>query len=101
MTQIIQIAKTAIITGLFKYHSIRNLTINMKTDRILNHHIFTHQNSAITHHFFRHLINAVHVLIFSSSMLYNRACLHIGQKIDIHIKNTIAIAIITHKILNL
>ena len=92
---------TVIITGLFKYHSIQNLTANMNTDRILSHHIFTHQNSAITHHFFHHLIKAVPLLMFSSSMLYSKACLHIGQNIEIHIKNIIATAIINHKMLNL
>jgi hypothetical protein len=53
------------------------------------------------HHFFHHLRKAVPVFMFSSSMLYNRACLHIGQNIDIHMINTIAIAMITRKILNL
>ena len=92
---------TVIITGLFKYPSIQNLTTKMKTDRILSHHMFTHQNSAITHHFFHHLMNAVQVFIFSSSMLYSKACLHIGQNIDIHNKNMIAIVIISRRILNL
>ena len=89
------------ITGLFKYHNIQNLTINMNTDRILNHRILTHQNSAITHHFFHHLIKAVDVFIFSLSMLYRSVCLHMGQNIDIHNKNIIAIAIISHSMLNL
>ena len=93
--------KTAIITGLFKYHSIQNLTAKMNTDRILSHHIFTHQNSAMTHHFFRHLINAFPVFIFSSSILYNKACLHIGQNIDIHNINIIATMIINQIMLNL
>ena len=91
---------TVIITGLFKYQSIQNLTAKMKTDRILNHHMFTHQNSAIIHHFFHHLTNAVEVLILGLSILYNRSCLHIGQNIDIHNKNIMVIAIINHKILN-
>ena len=73
----------------------------MKTDRILNHHIFTHQNSAMIHHFFHHFTNAVAVLIFGLSTLYNRACLHIGQNIDIHKRNIMAIVIISHNILNL
>ena len=34
-------------------------------------------------------------------MLYNRACLHIGQNIDIHKRNIIVIAIINRSILNL
>ena len=89
------------ITGFVRYQSIRNLTAKMNTDHILNHHIFTHQNSAIIHHFFRHFTNAVADLIFGLSTLYNRACLHIGQKIDIHRMNIIAMAIISHKILNL
>ena len=91
---------TVIITGLFKYQSIQNLTAKMKTDRILNHHMFTHPNSAIIHHFFHHFTNAVAVLILGLSILYNRACLHIGQNIDIHNKNIMVIAIINHKILN-
>ena len=73
----------------------------MNTDRMLSHHMLTHQNSAITHHFFHHLTNAVAVLIFSLSMLYNRACLHTGQKIEIHRINTAAMAIISRRILNL
>ena len=89
------------ITGLFKYQSIQNLTAKMKTDRILNHHIFTHQNSAIIHHFFHHFTKAVAVLIFGLSTLYNKACLHIGQNIDIHKMNIIATVIISRKILNL
>ena len=92
---------TVIITGLFKYQSIRNLTTKMKTDRILSHHIFTHPNSAIIHHFFHHLMNAVQVHIFSSSMLYINACLHIGQKIVIHKIKIAAITIVSRKILNL
>ena len=92
---------TVIITGLFKYQSIRNLTAKMNTDRILNHHMFTHQNSAIIHHFFRHFTNAVVVLIFGLSILYNRACFHIGQNIDIHSMNITTIAIISRNILNL
>ena len=92
---------TVIITGLFRYQSIRNLTAKMNTDRILNHHIFTHQNSAMIHHFFHHLTNAVAVLIFGLSTLYNRACLHIGQNIDSHKMNITIIVIISHNILNL
>ena len=89
------------ITGLFRYHNIQNLTAKMKTDRMLNHHIFTHPNSAITHHFFRHLRNAVPVLMFLSSIMYNKACLHMGQNIDIHKMNIITMIIINHSILNL
>ena len=100
-THIIHIMKTVMITGLFKYHSIQNLTAKMNTDRILNHHIFTHQNSAIIHHFFHHFTNAVDVLMFGLSMLYNRACLHIGQNIDSHKMNIITIVMISHRILNL
>ncbi len=92
---------TVIITGLFKYQSIQNLTAKMNTDRILNHHIFTHQNSAIIHHFFHHFTNAVIDLILGLSILYNKACLHIGQKIEIHRTNIAAIRIISRKILNL
>ena len=100
-TQAIHIINTVMITGLFKYQSIQNLTPKMNTDRTLNHHMFTHPNSAITHHFFRHLINAFPVLMFSSSRLYNKACLHMGQNIDIHRMNITAIAIINRNILNL
>ena len=89
------------ITGFVRYQSIRNLTAKMNTDHILNHHIFTHQNSAIIHHFFHHFTNAVDVLIFGLSILYSRACLHIGQNMDIHKMNITAIAIISRKILNL
>ena len=92
---------TFIITGLFKYHNIQNLTAKMNTDRILNHHIFTHQNSAIIHHFFRHFKNAVDVFMFGLSITYSRACFHIGQNIDIHKMNIITIVIISRKILNL
>ena len=73
----------------------------MNTDRILNHHMFTHPNSAIIHHFFHHFTNAVAVLILGLSTLYNKACLHIGQKIEIHKMKIAAIAIISRKILNL
>ena len=89
------------ITGLFRYHSIQNLTAKINTDHILNHHIFTHPNSAIIHHFFHHFTNAVDVLMFGLSILYNRACLHIGQNIEIHSMNITAIAIISRSILNL
>jgi len=92
---------TASIIGLFKYHSIQNLTIKMKTDHMFSHHMFTHPNSAITHHFFHHLITAVQVLIFSSSMLYRRACLYIGQNIESHKINMMAIMTISRTILNL
>ena len=92
---------TAIITGLFKYQSIQNLTAKMNTDRMLSHHIFTHPNSAIIHHFFHHLMKAVPVLMFGLSTLYNNACLHTGQNIDIHKRNIIAIIIINRRILNL
>ena len=92
---------TVIITGLFKYHNIQNLTAKMNTDRILNHHIFTHQNSAIIHHFFRHFKNAVDVFMFGLSITYSRACFHIGQNIDIHKINITVIAIISRSILNL
>jgi len=92
---------TVIITGLFKYQSIQNLTAKMNTDHILNHHMFTHQNSAIIHHFFHHFTKAVDVLMFGLSMLYNRACLHIGQNIDIHSMNIMIIAMISRSILNL
>jgi hypothetical protein len=73
----------------------------MNTDRIFNHHILTHPNSAIIHHFFHHFIKALPDFIFSSSILYNSACLHVGQNIEIHAKNIIAIATINHTILNL
>ena len=73
----------------------------MKTDRILNHHIFTHQNSAMIHHFFHHFTNAVEVFMFGLSTTYNNACLHIGQNIDIHKINITVIAIISRSILNL
>jgi ABC-type uncharacterized transport system permease subunit len=97
----IRIENTAIITGLFKYPSIRNLTAKMNTDHILNPHIFTHPNSAIIHHFFHHLTKAVHVLMFGLSMLYSKACLHTGQNIDIHKRNIIVIAIMSQIMLNL
>ena len=87
--------------GLPKYHNIQNLTKKMNTDHILSHHILTHPNSAIIHHFFHPFIKALPDFKFSSSTLYYRACLHIGQKIDIPIKNTTAMAIISHTILNL
>ena len=89
------------ITGLVRYQSIRNLTAKMKTDRILNHHIFTHPNSAIIHHFFHHFMKAVAVLIFGLSILYNSACLHIGQNIDIHKMNITVIRMISRRMLNL
>ena len=89
------------MTGLFRYHNIQNLTAKMNTDHILNHHMFTHQNSVIIHHFFRHLTNAVGVLMFGLSILYITACLHIGQKIDIHKMNIIVIATMSRIILNL
>ena len=73
----------------------------MKTDRMLSHHILTHPNSAIIHHFFRHFTKAVQVLMFGLSMLYNNACLHTGQNIDIHRRNIIAMAIISQIMLNL
>ena len=73
----------------------------MNTDRILNHHIFTHQNSAIIHHFFHHFTNAVDVFIFGLSITYSNACLHIGQNIDIHKINITAMAIISRSMLNL
>ena len=100
-THVIHMIKTIMITGLFKYQSIQNLTAKIKTDRILNHHIFTHQNSAMIHHFFHHFRNAVAVLILGLSMLYNRACLHIGQNMDIHRIKIAAITTISHKMLNL
>ena len=100
-THVIHMIKTIMITGLFRYQSIQNLTAKMNTDRILSHHMFTHQNSAIIHHFFRHLTKAVPLLIFSLSTLYTKACLHIGQNIDIHKINIMAMAIISHSILNL
>jgi hypothetical protein len=93
--------KTAIITGLFRYQSIQNLTAKMNTDHILNHHMFTHQNSAIIHHFFHPFTKAVEVLIFGLSTTYSTACLHIGQNIDIHKINITVIAIISRNILNL
>ena len=89
------------ITGFVRYQSIQNLTAKMNTDRILSHHIFTHPNSAIIHHFFHHFMKAVAVLIFGLSILYNRACLHIGQNIDIHKINITAMAIISRSMLNL
>ena len=46
-------------------------------------------------------MKAVAVLIFGLSILYNRACLHIGQNIDIHKINIIAMAIISRSMLNL
>ena len=91
---------TAFTIGLLKYHSIQNLTKKMNTDRILSHHILTHPKSAITHHFFHHFMNALPVLIFSSSTAYSRACLHIGPKIEIPNKNIIAITTINRTILN-
>ena len=100
-THVIHMIKTIMITGLFKYQSIQNLTAKIKTDRILNHHIFTHQNSAMIHHFFHHFTKADPVLKFSLSMLYINACLHIGQNIEIHSKKIIITAIINHNILNL
>ena len=92
---------TAIITGLFKYQSIQNLTAKMKTDHILSHHMFTHPNSAIIHHFFRHFTNAVEVFMFGSSITYSRACLHIGQNIDNHKINITTTVIMSRRILNL
>ena len=92
---------TVIITGLFKYQSIRNLTTKMNTDRILSHHMLIHQNSAMTHHFFHHFMNALPELIFSSSTLYSKACLHIGQNMNIHIVNITITATIARVILNL
>jgi len=92
---------TVIITGLFKYPSIQNLTTKINTDHILSHHMLIHQNSAIIHHFFHHLIKALHVLIFSLSMLYSNACLHIGQNINIHTMNINIIVTINRVMLNL
>ena len=96
-----QIINTVLTITLSKYQSIQNLTTKIKTDRILSHHILTHPNSAIIHHFFHHFMKAVAVLMFGLSTLYNRACLHIGQNIEIHSKKIIITAIINHNILNL
>ena len=100
-TQSTQIMNTDFTTILSRYQSIQNLTTKMNTDHILNHHMFTHPNSAICHHFFHHLMNAVHVDMFSLSIIYIRACLQIGPKIEIHNMNIIKIAIISHNMLNL
>ena len=100
-TQSTQIINTAFTTILSRYQSIRNLTTKMKTDRILSHHIFTHQNSAIIHHFFHHLMKAVLVFMFSSLMVYINACFQMGQNIDIHNRKITTVIMINHKILNL
>ena len=73
----------------------------MNTDHKLSHRILTHQNSVITHHFFHHLMKAVQVFILLSSMLYSRACLHIGQNIHIPSINIKTTAKINQNILNL
>lgn len=75
--------------------------MKMNTDRILSHHMLTHPNSAITHHFFHHFTKALLDFIFSSSILYSKACLHIGQNMDIHIINITIIAKINQNMLNL
>lgn len=46
-------------------------------------------------------MNAVAVLIFGLSTLYNKACLHMGQNIDNHKMNIITIVIMSRKMLNL
>lgn len=89
------------ITALFRYHSIQNLTMKMNTDRKLSHHIFIHPNSAMTPHFFRPLTKAVLVFIFSLSMLYTKACLHIGQNNVIHTMKSMTMAMISRVMLNL